>query len=82
MESFVHVTFDESNLSKAEKGVSPDIDRLIEELKNLKLNKDDEAVAEIELAAEEDMPADAEGLPKERRWVKHHPASNIIGNPD
>ena len=67
VKSSVHVTFDESNLPKTEKGVSPDIDKLTEELEDLELNKDDEAVAEIEPAADEDVPTDTEGLPKERR---------------
>ena len=48
----------------------------------LDLTKNDEVVALIELAAEEDVPTEAEDLPRERRWAKHHPASNIIGNLD
>ena len=31
---------------------------------------------------EQDAPEEAEDLPRERRSVKHHPASNIIENPD
>ena len=78
MESSVHVTFNESNLPKEEKGVSLNIDRLTEELEDLELNKDDETVAKIELAVDEDVPADAEDLSKEQRWAKHHSASSFI----
>ena len=46
------------------------------------LIKNDEAVAPAEPDAEEDAPTDVEDLLKERRWTKHHPASNIIENPD
>ena len=65
VKSSVHVTFDESNLPKVEKGVSPDIDRLTEELEDLELNNNDEVVAEIEPTIYKDVLADTEDLPKE-----------------
>ena len=65
VESSVHVTFDESNLPEVEKGGSLDVDRLSDELEDLDLIKDDEAVAEVEPVAEEDVPVEAENLPKE-----------------
>ena len=52
------------------------------DFEDLDLTKDDEIVALTELTIEEDVPVEAEDLPRERRWAKHHPASNIIGNPD
>ena len=55
---------------------------LTDELEDLELVKDDEAIAKIELAVDEDIPTDAKDLPKERRWAKHHPAFNIIRNLD
>ena len=45
------------------------------------LLKDDE-VAPEPIIVDQDVSEVDEGLPKERRWTKHHPASNIIGNPD
>ena len=45
------------------------------------LLKDDVAVPEP-IAVDQDAPKADEELPKEKRWTKHHPASNIIGNPD
>ena len=69
-------------MSKAEKGDSPDIDWLIDDFEDLDLIKDDEIVALVELATEEDVPTEAEDPPKERRWAKDHPASNIIENSD
>ena len=44
VETSVHVTFDESNLPKAENGSASDIDRLTTELEDLNLLKDDEAI--------------------------------------
>ena len=82
VESSVHVTFDETNKPKVEKSSSFDVDRLINELEDLDLNKDNEAVAPTELVVEEDVPIEAEDLPKERRWAKHHLTSNIIENLD
>ena len=45
------------------------------------LLKDDEAVPEP-IIVDQDAPEADEELPKERRWTKHHPASNIIENLD
>ena len=67
VESSVHVIFDESNMPEVEKGGSLDVDKLIEELEDLELIKNDEAIAKIEPVADEDVPADAKDLPKERR---------------
>ena len=82
VECSVHVTFDESNLPKAKKDNSPDVDRLIDDFEDLDLIKDDEVVALVEPTIEEDILAEVEDLLKERRWIKHHPSSNIIGNLD
>ena len=46
VESSVHVTFDESNLPKAENGSASDVDRLTTYLEDLDLLKDDEATPE------------------------------------
>ena len=81
VETSVHVTFDESNLPKAEKGSVSDVDKLTTELEHLDLLKDDEAIPEP-TTEEQDASEAAEELPKEQRWTKHHPASNIIENPD
>ena len=72
IESLVHITFDESNLSKAEKGDSPDVDKLIDDFEDLDLIKDDEVVALIEPAIEVDIPAEAEDLPRESFSFQHH----------
>ena len=45
------------------------------------LLKDDDATPEPIIVAQ-DAPEANEGQPKERRWTKHHPASNIIENLD
>ena len=73
VETSVHVTFDESNLPKEENDSASDLDRITTELEDLDLIKDDETVAEVELAAEEDVSTKVEDLPKERRWAKDHP---------
>ena len=67
VESFVHITFDETNLPKVEKGGSLDVDRLADELEDLDLIKDDEVVAPTKPAAMEDVPTEAKDLPRERR---------------
>ena len=46
VESSVHVTFDESNLSTVENGSTSDVDRITTELEDLDLLKDDEAILE------------------------------------
>ena len=79
VESSVHVTFDESNLPKVENGSTFDVDRLTTDLEDLDLLKDDDATPEP-VIVDQDAPEADEGLPKERRWTKHHPASNIIKN--
>ena len=81
VKSSIHVTFDESNLSKAENDSTSDVDRLTTDLGNLDLLKDDDATPEPDIV-DQDAPEANEGLPKERSWTKHHPASNIIRNPD
>ena len=81
VETYVHVIFDESNLPKAENGSTSDINMISTDLEDLDLLKDDEAVPEP-IIVDQDAPEAAEELPKERRWVKHHPMSNIIGNPE
>ena len=45
------------------------------------LLKDDEDAPEP-ILVDQDAPEADEGLPKERRWTKHHPTSNIIENPN
>ena len=55
------------NLSKGEKGNSPDVDRLTEEFEDLDLIKYDEAVAPTEPVAKENVPVEAKDLPKKRR---------------
>ena len=62
-------------------GSASDVDRITTDLEDLDLLKDDAAVLEP-ITVDQDAPEADEGLPKERRWTKHHPASNIIGNPD
>ena len=47
VESSVHVTFDESNLPKAENGNASDVDRLTTDLEDLDLLKDDDATPEL-----------------------------------
>ena len=81
VESSVHVTFDESNLLKAENGSASDVDRLTTDLEDLDLLKDDEAALEP-IIVDQDAPEADEGLSNERRWTKHHPTLNIIKNPD
>ena len=81
VETSVHVTFDEFNLSKVENDSAFDVDRLTIELEDLDLLKDDEAILKP-TTVKQDAPEVAEELPKERRWIKHHPASNIIENLD
>ena len=81
VETSFHVTFDESNLSKVENGSTSDVDRITTKLEDLDLLKDDEAALES-ITVDQDAPEADEELPKERRWTKHHPASNIIRNPD
>ena len=81
IESSVHVTFDESNLPKAENGSTSDVDRITTDLEDLDLLKDDDPTPEP-VIVDQVAPEVDEGLSKERRWTKHHPASNIIGNPD
>ena len=81
VESSFHVTFDESNLSKAENGSASDVDRITTDLEDLDLLKDDEA-APKPIIVDQDALEAAEELPKERRWTKHHPTSNIIRNLD
>ena len=81
VEISVHVTFDESNLSKVENIRASDVDRITTELEDLDLLKDDEAVPEP-IIVDQDAPEVDEELPKEQRWTKHHPASNIIKNPN
>lgn len=81
VETSVHVTFDESNLPKAENDSASDVDRLTTELEELDLLKNDEIILEP-TTIEQDAPEAAEELPKKQKWTKHHPASNIIENPD
>ena len=81
IETSVHVTFDEFNLSKIENDSTSVVDRITADLEDLDLLKDDEAAPEP-IIVDQDAPEVDEGLPKERRWTKHHSASNIIGNPD
>ena len=81
VEISVHVTFDESNLLKAENDSASDVDRITTELEDLDLLKDDETIPKP-TTVEQDAPEAAEELPKERRWTKYHSASNIIENPD
>ena len=81
VESSLHVTFDESNLSKAQNGSASVVDRLTIDLEDLDLLKDDDATPEP-VIVDQDAPEADEGLPKERRWTKHHPASNIIKDLD
>ena len=81
VESSVHVTFDESNLPKVEIGSASDVDRITTDLEDLDLLKDDEDVPEP-ITVDQGAPEADEELPKERRWTKHHPTSNIIENPD
>ena len=81
VESSVHVTFDESNLPKVENGSASDVDRITTDLEDLDLLKDDVVVPEP-ITVDQDASEADEGLPKERRWTKHHPTSNIIENPD
>ena len=81
VETSVHVTFDESNLPKVENRSASDIDRVTTKLEDLDLLKDDEAIPEPTIV-DQDAPEAAEELPKERRWTKHHPTSNIIENLD
>ena len=45
------------------------------------LLKDDVDVPEP-VVVDQGVPEADEELPKERRWTKHHPVSNIIENPD
>ena len=81
IESSVHVTFDESNLPKAENDSASDVDRLTTDLEDVDLLKDDEATPEP-IIVDQDAPEADEDLPKERRWTKHHSTSNIIKNPN
>ena len=46
VETFVHVTFDESNLPKVENGSASDVDRITTDLEDLDLLKDDVVVPE------------------------------------
>ena len=64
VEIFVYVTFDESNLPKADNDSASDVDRLTTELEDLDLLKDDEAIPEPTIV-EQDAPEAAEELPKE-----------------
>ena len=66
VESFVHVTFDESNLPKAKKGSASDVDKLTTELEDLDLLKDDEAISEPTIV-EQDATEETEELSKEQR---------------
>ena len=66
VETSVHVTFDESNLSKAENGSASDVDRITTDLEDLDLLKDDEAVSEP-IIVDQDAPEADEELLKERR---------------
>ena len=68
-------------MPKAENGSASDVDRITSELEDLDLLKDDEIIPEPTIV-DQDAPKVAEELPKERRWTKHHPTSNIIENPD
>ena len=81
VKSSVHITVDESNLPKIENGSTSDVNRLTTDLEDLDLLKDDEAAPEP-IIVDQDAPEADEGLPKEQRWTKHHPALNIIENPD
>ena len=81
VETSVHVTFDESNLPKAENGSASNVDKITTGLEDLYLLKDDVDVSEP-IIIDQDAPEAAEELPKERRWTKHHLTSNIIENPD
>ena len=81
VETSIHVTFNESNLSKVENGSASDVDRLTTNLEDLDLLKDDEVTPE-QTTVERDALEAAEELSKERRWTKYHPASNIIENPN
>ena len=81
VETSVHVTFDESNLPKAKNDSVSDVDKITTKLEDLDLLKDDEAIPKP-TTVDQDAPEAAEELPKERRWTKHHLASNIIKNPD
>ena len=58
VEISVHVTFDESNLSKIEKDSAFDVDRLSIELEDLDLLKDDEAIPKP-TTVEQDAPETA-----------------------
>ena len=42
--------------------------------------QDISTLSHTEPAVVDEAPAEFKELPKERRWVKHHPASNIIEN--
>ena len=64
VESFVHVTFDESNLPKAEIGSASDVDRITNDLEDLDLLKDDVDVPEP-VAVDQGVPEADEELPKE-----------------
>ena len=64
IESLVHITFDESNLPKAENDSASDVDKLTIELENLDLLKDDEVILEP-ISVEQDAPEATEELPKE-----------------
>ena len=64
VESSVRITFDESNLPKAEKGSASDVDRITSELEDLDLLKDDEVIPEPTIV-DQDAPEAAEELPKE-----------------
>ena len=66
VETSIHVTFDESNLSKVENGSASHIDKLTTELEDLDLLKDDESILEP-TTVEQDVPEAVEELPKERR---------------
>ena len=66
VETSVHVTFDESNLSKVENDSVSDVDRITTELEDLDLLKDDEVVPEPTIV-DQDAPKVAEELSKERR---------------
>ena len=56
VESSVHIIFDEINLPKVEKCGFLDVDRLVDELEDLNLIKDDEVVALTEPVVVEDVP--------------------------
>ena len=80
IESSVHITFDETNLPKVEKGDSSNVDRLIEGFEDLDLIKDDEAIAPINQLQKKMFLLKLKIYPKKEdgQSIIQHPTSSEI----